>query len=123
VKGPPVSVTRYPGSSAEHDKPLVPAAYVTPVACNCAAVGRRPPPVHMAAPSPVAKTTDELSQQIAIPALSEDNVAVAAADLALLRAEPKLVNTIPDKIPIIAITTSNSIRVKPFFRKLFFMKN
>jgi hypothetical protein len=46
---------------------------------------------------------------------------LAKADVlfALLVAEVKLTKTIEAKIPIMAITTSNSINVKPFFSILF----
>jgi hypothetical protein len=46
-------------------------------------------------------------------------VALKAAPLALFLALPRETKTMEAKIPIIAITTNNSINVKPFFSILF----
>jgi hypothetical protein len=42
-------------------------------------------------------------------------VACLFASLAFALAPPKETKTIPDKIPMMAMTTNNSIKVKPFF--------
>jgi hypothetical protein len=62
-----------------------------------------------------------LPLQIATAGRSEAMVDLKAVAFALPRAPFNETNTTDDKIPIIAITTSNSIRVKPL-EKFFFIE-
>ena len=53
----------------------------------------------------------------------EDIEALADASFALFRALPKLVSTIPDRMPMMAMTTRSSINVKPFLFIILFFVN
>ena len=76
----------------------------------------------MSDPGVVCNVLLEPSQHMAMAAFKEETLAFVAATLALFLAELKLVNTTPAKIPIIAMTTKSSIKVKPLFN-VFFIKN
>jgi hypothetical protein len=60
-----------------------------------------------------------VSQQSIPPGTILEAVALKDASFALFLALPKETKTMEAKIPIMAITTNNSINVKPFFSILF----
>jgi hypothetical protein len=77
-------------------------------------------PAHTRPPGEVFNAVP-LPLQIAIAGRSEATVDLKAVAFAFPRAPLSDTRTTDDKIPIIAITTSNSIRVKPL-EKFFFIE-
>jgi hypothetical protein len=60
-----------------------------------------------------------LKQHIIIAELTEEATLLKLASLALFLVLPRATRTMEAKIPIIAITINNSIKVKPFFHKKY----
>lgn len=70
--------------------------------------------------SPGAVGVAVVSQSETIDATAPEDSALKAAFFALIRADPILLITTEARIPMIAITTKSSIRVKPLF--IFFIR-